>query len=73
MSQAEVNAGRVAKEASISGSAVNAAEVNADVETVVDLPRNPAIEIGDTNPCWFYTVGSLHFITSGFESPGSRV
>lgn len=55
MTQAEINAGLVAKQASltgsqasISGSAETAANVDATVETVVELPRRPAIELGDT-------------------------
>lgn len=56
MTQAEVNAGSVAKEARIYGLAVNAVEVNATVETVVDLPRSPAIEIGDTPKVFVVTL-----------------
>lgn len=47
VTQSEVNAGRVTKEASVSGTAVNGVEVNRTVETVVDLPPAPAIAIGE--------------------------
>lgn len=47
VTQAEVNAGRVTKEASVSGSAVNGDPVDDIVETVVELPWAPEIDIGE--------------------------
>lgn len=47
VTQAEVNAGRVTKETSVSGSAVNGDPVNDNVETVVELPWAPEIDVGE--------------------------
>lgn len=47
VTQAEVNAGRVTKEASVSGSAVNGDPVGDIVETVVELPWAPEVDVGE--------------------------
>ncbi|CAM9789547.1 unnamed protein product, partial [Ectocarpus sp. 6 AP-2014] len=48
VTQDEVNAGRVTKEASVSGSAVNGDPVGDTVETVVELPWAPEVDVEST-------------------------
>ena len=50
VTQTDVNAGRVVKQASISGKAVNGDEVDGTVDTVVGLPQDPAITVGESQP-----------------------
>lgn len=82
MTQAEVNSGSVTKEASIRGLAVNAAEVNATMKTVVDLPRistiylgnTPAKNVSEVHRVCCYTVGfPALFMASELERSGSRI